>query len=230
MSREMNMDLSPIIGRRRPVTFTSRRGLLAAATAGLLAARQLAIGGAEGEAKKKRSRKRKRKNNRKKNDRTTIQTDAICPVGAGVNGGLASTDGNNRFAQTFTALKSGELVRAELLIFQFSSEFGDFILQVGTVDAFGVPTNEVLASTSVAGAGVPSGESTIAFAFARPATVAAGEQYALILTRPGSNGLRWQGHFGDTCGGRAFVSNDQTAPFEPLDVDNDFIFTTFVRS
>jgi hypothetical protein len=208
---------------------TSRRGVLTTLGGGLLAAGPLTLTGVS-EAKKKRNHKGRRKNHRKRNDRTETRVDAICPAGPDDNGGLSSLDGNNRFAQAFTALTSGPLIRAELLIFQVSGEFGDFILQIGTVDAFGVPTNDVLASTSVAGTGVPAGESTIAFSFANPAIVSAGEQYALILTRPGSDGLHWQGHFGDTCGGRSFFSNDQTAPFEPNDVDDDFIFATFVQS
>jgi hypothetical protein len=126
---------------------TPRRSLLAASTAGLLA------GGIESEAKKKRNRKRKQKNNRKKESGET-RADAICP-GPTDNVGVALNVGGNRAAQTFTALTSGRLVQAELLIAATGTESADLILQLRDIDADGVPTAEVLAETSVASSDVP---------------------------------------------------------------------------
>jgi hypothetical protein len=107
---------------------------------------------------------------------------------------------------------------------------GDYILRLGPLDASGIPTNDVLAEASVANAAVPDFESIVNFVFVKPATVGAGTEYALILTRPGGDLLAWDGHINDTCAGSAFVSRDQSAPFLAAPPGIDLIFTTFVSS
>jgi len=204
---------------------TSRRGVLAG-LGGLLAASPLAR--SNDAVARKRGKRRKKKRKHKKDPKLQTRVDATCP-GPTDDHGLSSLTGDVRFAQTFTAQASGQLVRAELQLLHFS--LGDYILQVGTVDAFGVPTNEVLAVTSVASAEVPEGdEVTARFNFGSPAELKAGTQYALVLTRPGSDTLIWRGHFDDTCAGRAFFSGDQTSPFVGESIELDLIYATFVQS
>jgi len=198
--------------------------MLAGLTGGLLAAVSRAFGGEDAAARKNGNQKKKRKNKKAK-----VRADAICP-GPNDDGGISIVFADGRAAQTFTALRSGPLVGAELLIGKLNGTFGDYILQLGRVDSFGVPTNEVLASTSVANGNVPGGESMVGFSFAKPFSVVAGAQYALILARPGAIELLWRGHFGDTCAGRAFASDNLTAPFDGVSIALDLIFTTFVRS
>jgi hypothetical protein len=77
---------------------------------------------------------------------------------------------------------------------------------------------------------VPDGPSTLSFAFANPATVVAGVRYALVLSRSGSGSLGWDGRNGDTCPGQAFISDDQTAPFDTSVGEVDLHFTAFVQS
>jgi hypothetical protein len=205
----------------------SRRGLLSGLTGGALTTAIVRFGADDAGARKKGKGKKKRKN---KNNKAKTRTDATC-LGAAADEGLVGLGvGNNRIAQTFTALSSGPLVRADLRISKAETTSGDYIVQIGTVDNFGTPTNEVLAVASVPSGGVPDGSSTVSFSFNRPLSVVAGTQYALILTQPGSNFLGWTGHFGDPCAGRRFVSLNQTSPFQAGDNGLDLEFTTFVKS
>lgn len=213
--------------RRSLSALASRRGILGGLTGGLIAAVPLdREDGALAKKNGKKKRKKKRKN--KKQDRPVTRADATCPGPPDGVGGQVS--GDSRLAQTFTALRTGRLVRAEIPIVKFAGSLADYILQLANVDAFGVPSNEVLAVTSIANVDVPDGESTIALTFANAAVVEEGTQYALVLTRPGSDNLIWQNRFGDLCPGRTFVSPNTTDPFAPVSADADFLFTTFVQS
>jgi hypothetical protein len=222
--------------RRSLTLVAARRGLLAGLGGWLLAAGAPAFGSADVYARKAR-RKKKRKTRRRRDGQQfpapplvsgpVARTDATC---AGTTDLSLAADGNDRIAQTFTAVTSGQLVRADLQIRKLEETFGDYILQLGRVDNFAVPTNDVLAATAVANFTVPEGASIVSFSFAAPAPVVAGVQYALVLTRPGSNQLVWLGHSGDTCGGRAFVSPAQTETFLPASTDLDLNFTVFVGS
>lgn len=204
---------------------TPRRAMLAGLTGGLISAGLPGLGVDVVEARKKR-RKRKKK---RKDAKPKTRIDAFC-AGLTGNGGMSIGSPDARLAQTFTALRSGQLVRAEVQISELSDVSGDFLLQIATVDDAGVPTNELLASATVADAKVPDGRSSVAFTFTNPATVEAGKLYALILTRPGAESLLWVGDLGNPCGGQSFDSDSQTAPFEPFVADIDVIYTTFVRS
>lgn len=220
----------------------SRRGLFMGLLGGLLAATPLGFVASEATARKnkKRKRKKKRKDTPEPTPEPTptptpepgpeIRVDATCPGPGEVESSFGGTGGDFRFAQTFTALTSGSLVRADLQIVKTAETFGEYILHLGSVDAFGVPTNEVLALATAASSGLPEGRSTVPFIFTKPFSVEAGTRYALILTQPGSQFLRWQGHGGDICPGRAFFSLDQTAPFSGPENRLELEFSTFVRS
>jgi hypothetical protein len=105
-----------------------------------------------------------------------------------------------------------------------------FIVRLAPVDDSGIPTNEVLAESSVSGAGVPDEPDTISFSFDDPATVKAGAEYALVLSRPGGELFAWSVTNLDTCSGQSFSSINGTASFQIFEADLDFIFTAFVRS
>ena len=156
---------------------------------------------------------------------SVITPDAACGQ---ISDGTAPAAGDDRLAHTFTALGSGPLVRADLLLAKGAGSNGDYLLRLSPVDGSGVPTNTVLAETSVANANVLIGESTVSFSFAAPFTIVSGTQYALILTRPGGDSIAWRFKGGNPCEGRSFVSQSQTDKFVP-DSD-DFIFATFVSS
>ncbi len=215
--------LQVAVPRRSLAHLPTRRGLLAGLAGGLFAAHPFALLVEEIEAKKHGKRK-----NKKRKKKAKVRVDATC--GGPPESGLGSSDGASRLAQTFTASASGALVQAQVFIFKLEGSAGEYLLRVSPVDGSGVPTNDVLAETSVSNLGVPAGETLTTFTFANPPPVVAGTTYALILTRPGSSNLGWKGHSGDTCSGRGFVSVDQTAPFAEGIAGLDLIFTTFVRS
>lgn len=214
---------------RSLTTSVARRGVLGAIAGGLLAARLLAGSGADSEAKKKRRRKRKGRKHRKRIDSTEERVDAFCP-GPSDNTGLFPFDNDALMAQTFTAFRSGRLVRAELLIFADSTGSADLTLQLRDINASGVPTSKVLGETTVISSDVPSGENTIVFSFADPPSVSADREYALVLSARGPRSVSWKGHRDDSCDGRAFLSEPSGTPFEPQVDDLDVIFTTFVQS
>jgi hypothetical protein len=133
--------------------------------------------------------------------------------------------GNNRFTQTFTPQISGALTNAEVEINKFGPN-GDFIVQILETDGSGVPSNTILASTTIPDAAVAAGFSTVGVDFANPATVTAGQTYALVVTRPGG-GLGVGVRQGDDCPGALFISLSQTGSFSQVG-DLDLVFTVFV--
>jgi hypothetical protein len=217
----------------------SRRAVIAGLATGILGIVPLSQSHEDALGKGRNRNQNKTRRKRKKHKRQepgfsspgpTTRPDASCPRPPDEVVGGNVTDGNVRVAQTFTTLDSGLLVRAELLVRKFPASVGDYFLHLGTVDNFGVPTNEVLAVASAANPTVPDGESIVPFAFVSPFSVLAGTRYALVLTRPSSDDLLWLGRFGDSCPGRSFLSTDQTAPFDGVAAGTDLIFTTFVSS
>jgi hypothetical protein len=135
--------------------------------------------------------------------------------------------GTLRFAQTFTAATTGGLTAAQVDV-RKQGTAGDYRLDINEVDAAGVPTDVVLASTTIPDAEVPAGESTITGSFGSPAQVSAGAQYALIVTRPASNVIQVGTRTGNDCPGQLFFSSGQTGPFSPLGETNDMVFAVFV--
>jgi hypothetical protein len=215
----------------------SRRGLFRALGSGEFTA---AIAGSVTDSAAKKNGKRKKQRRKKKKGGAAAPSpppaspvtriDATCSRGESPL--PLDADDGGRLAQTFIPNSTGQLVRAELSIFKAVGTTGDYILHLAPVDAFGIPTNEILAVSSVTNASLPSsGVVTAAFAFANPALVVAGTQYAIVLSRQGP-GLVWVARDGDSCGGQPFSSPDRTAPFvsTPFGSLLDCIFTTFVAS
>jgi len=113
--------------------------------------------------------------------------DAACAGSGAFFTSLAS--GNARAAETFTALHTGTLTRAQFSIHKDPASTGDYVLDVRTLAGSSVPTDTVLASTTVLNASVPDGPALISNTFSAPASVVAGQRYALGVSRPGGSQL-----------------------------------------
>jgi hypothetical protein len=138
--------------------------------------------------------------------------------------------GTSRFAQSFTAGITGGITSAQIDVTKQGTA-GDYRLDINEADAAGVPTNTILASATIPDTAVPAGNSIITGSFDSPAQVSAGQEYALIVTRPTSSGLAVGTRTGNDCSGRLFFSNTQTGPFGPVGPGdtNDLVFAVFVR-
>jgi hypothetical protein len=207
-------------------TTSSRRGLLrgASVTALMLAATQLPLAA---EAKKKGKKHKKHNKPSPTPGMPQIAADAVCPGPS--DDAFATPAIDARLSQTFIALGSGPLVRAELRLSKPIGSLGDYVLRISPTDAAGVPTNIVLAESLVPDVAVPTGVSTVEFTFASPASVVAGTRYALVATRPGSDKLVWLGHMGNSCEGTTYFSPSTNGAFIPLG-NIDLIFANFVSS
>jgi hypothetical protein len=151
--------------------------------------------------------------------------DANCPDDPSAN--LPPQNGDYRFGQTFTAQTTGSLAMGQFRIEKAGSP-GDYRMDLNATDGSGAPTNTMLASTTIPDASVPAGVSTITGVFASPAQVTAGQQYALVITRPGSSTLTVATRMGNPCpgGGEFFSFGQAEAWFQQPD---DLVFATFVE-
>jgi hypothetical protein len=153
--------------------------------------------------------------------------DASCPGPATTNRtfGPVSGAGNNRWAQTFTAQHTGTLTTVDFGVYN-SGSAADWVVQILPVTA-GVPVNGVLSSSSFASPTNPVTGAVIAHPLP-PVAVTAGRQYALALTRPGSDTLGVATVPGDPCPGDLFVSGAPPDVFSPEGSDNEWVFQAFV--
>jgi hypothetical protein len=152
--------------------------------------------------------------------------DASCP--GPPSGGAASFGVDSRRAQVFTAIHTGSVVRAQTEISK-SQSGNDFQLQILATNGSGVPVNGILGAATIADASVPMGPSTLSGTFQTPASVVSGQQYALVLTRPGDDGFVLRDRSGDPCPGREFASNNSTGAWNPDDQTYDFVYQVFVN-
>jgi hypothetical protein len=150
--------------------------------------------------------------------------DANCPGPPDDGTGLSPDE---RFAQTFTAVHTGTVVRAEVAIDHDPG--GAFTMQILDTDSSGVPVNGVLGSATVPDASIPDGPTTLAGTFSTPASVTAGHLYALVISRPDAWNIT--DRHANACSGQEISSPDQTSPFIPPDPDNeyDFVYSVFVN-
>jgi hypothetical protein len=132
-----------------------------------------------------------------------------------------------RWAETFTALNTGSLVRGETEIGK-NGAAGDFVMQILATDGSGDPTNNVLASTTIPDASVPIGNSRIAGVFATPANVVAGQRYAFMITRPGAEFTVRDAGNNPCPDGAEHLSISQTDAWSGADTCCDLIFAVFV--
>lgn len=151
--------------------------------------------------------------------------DANCP--GPLNDGT-DLEANQRLAQTFTAVHTGTVVRAEVALNKIASG-GPFTMQILDTDSNGIPVNGVLGSATVPDSSVPDGNTTLAGTFTTPATVTAGHLYALVITRP--NTWHLTDSHTDACAGEEIFSPDLTSPFEPPMPPNpyDYVYSVFVN-
>jgi hypothetical protein len=148
--------------------------------------------------------------------------DANCPGPS-----ATSSSSHVRDAQTFTALHTGQISRATLLINK-SSAGGDFQLQILAANGSG-PVNGVLAAATIPDATVPLGDATLDATFVSPVGVTAGQSYALVVTRPAGPGFLLKDRSGDACAGREFLSSSDTGTWAADDPSFDHIFQIFVN-
>jgi hypothetical protein len=150
--------------------------------------------------------------------------DANCP---GPPDDGTTLDPNERFGQTFTAVHTGTVVRAEVAIDHDPG--GPFTMQILDTDASGVPVNGVLGSATVPDASIPNGDTTLAGTFSTPASVVAGHLYALVVSRTDEWSIT--DRHGNPCAGLEAGSPDQTSPFELPEPDSpyDFVYSVFVN-
>jgi hypothetical protein len=155
-----------------------------------------------------------------------VLSDAGCP---GHADGTISALGDERQAQTFTALRTGALTRASIEINKGSLlQQGDFVLQILEVGGGGTPTDTALASATIPDESVPQGGAAVAVSFANPPTVVAGHGYAIAIGRPG-NLTTFSVHTrsGNPCGGEIFHNTGDGWGLEAGDAD--FVFQTYVQ-
>jgi hypothetical protein len=127
--------------------------------------------------------------------------------------------------QGFTPQLGGPLTRAEVDIAK-SAATADYVVEIRTVDGLGIPTDTVLATATVANASVPVGDSLISASFSNPATVAAGQEYALVVS-PGADPAGGVGYrIGDPCPGD-IAFREVADPWSTF-VGFDMVFRVFV--
>jgi hypothetical protein len=150
--------------------------------------------------------------------------DANCP-GPPNDGTTANADA--RVAQTFTALHTGTVVRAEVALNKQASG-APFTMQILNTDSSGVPVNGVLGSATIPDSSVPAGDTTLNGTFSSPASVVAGHLYALVVTRPNSWFLT--DRHADPCSGEEIFNNDLTSPWSsPMEPNQyDVVYSVFV--
>jgi hypothetical protein len=142
-----------------------------------------------------------------------------------------SRGADQRLAQTFTAIRTGSVVRAQAWINKVTAG-ANFELQILATDATGKPVNGILGSATIPDATVPliaSGTTRVAGTFSSPAGVVAGQQYALVVSRPGGTEFLVAERSGNPCPGREFTSSSQTNPFVAEDITFDAVFQVFVE-
>jgi len=152
--------------------------------------------------------------------------DASCP-GPPNSNVSAGTPATTEFAQPFTALNTGELTRAQVLITKGSGSTGDYVLSINTVDGSDLPTTTVLASTTIPNTTVPEGETVLVGSFAAPANVVSGQRYALVVSRPGGTNLFLRIRGDNPCSGQLYARLIPD-PFSLVSDGVDMLFTVSV--
>ena len=87
--------------------------------------------------------------------------------------------------QTFTAGLSGELTSVTIFLKNGGAATEDLSVAISAVSG-GLPSGAALATQSIANADVPATEGALTVTFETPATVAAGTEYAILVSSPAS--------------------------------------------
>jgi hypothetical protein len=135
-----------------------------------------------------------------------------------------------KVAQTFTALNTGQMTSATMQASRPAGTTEDYVMEVRTVDMSGIPTETGLGSAAVPASGLP--DDVFAYFtghFSTPASVVAGQQYALVLSRPGTSVIAGA-KAADPCAGVGYSASVITEPFSVLCPTTcwDLVFAVFV--
>ncbi len=109
-----------------------------------------------------------------------------------------------------------------------NSTSGDYVLDIRSLDGSDAPTENVLASTTIPNGSVPNGVSNLAGTFSSPASVVAGQRYALAVSRPGGSRLSLRHNPNNLCAdGQFFINAGAGAAWDAFP-SSDAIFAVFV--
>jgi hypothetical protein len=177
-------------------------------------------------AKKKRKKQRKRRRRNRASPSPVTTADAACHPTT-----RNSFTGFRRYAQSFVALRSGHLTSASFTL-NFNHAGAAFDLAIRAFDANGTPS-AVLASTTIVNVpatGDTDPPRTVTGLFAAPATVVAGQSYALAVTDLSNMTYDIKAGPDDPCpDGIAFLDPQADGSFLPQPT-YDLAFTTFVTA
>lgn len=191
-------ELARLLGASR-----TRRGSLALAGALGVASAGLA---AEAQARKHKKRKKKRKPQTTPPPAPPVAyADASCSAS-----GVAVTAVRN--AQTFLALRSGQLTSATIYLVQNSAGVS-LALEIWSVDGAGQPSAR-LAGETVANIAADSTTRPITVTFTVPAQVTAGTRYAVVVTRASGSSAAYESAGSNPCpDGQNWFSTTPSGPF-----------------
>ena len=150
--------------------------------------------------------------------------DASCQ---GTQNSLGIVSGSGVIAQTFTAQNTGRLTSVEVPVQDNGGDVGNLVMEIRTTDASGVPTDTVLASTSVPASQIGPTFETVRGSFDPRAEVVAGEQYALSLRATEGGNFTWAASDLNPCPGQGYGSPDGGQSFTYSYPSHDF-FSAFV--
>ncbi len=117
-----------------------------------------------------------------------------------------SMDSPQKLAHTFTAENSGQITKAQARLAAYESRYsgtyaqGNLVMEITTVPTPDQPATALASTTIVGGRNIQSDSdgSLVTGFFSNPATVKAGQQYALrIGAEPGGSGYSWMVPYGD---------------------------------
>jgi len=138
-----------------------------------------------------------------------------------------ATSGWDYAGQGFTPQLSGPLSRTEIDIHKVAPT-ADYVVEVRTLDGLGIPTDTVLATATVARASVPVGDSLLSASFPNPATVAAGQEYALVVYFGGDDAGGVGYRTDDPCSGGIALRNGSD-PWEAF-LGYDMVLRAYVTT
>jgi hypothetical protein len=149
-------------------------------------------------------------------------------------GGPLVVSAGTDVAQTFTAGRSGNLVRVDLLLQLTPGTLpgAPLFVEIFSVSN-GEPGGDLLAASAIVPPAVPISPDWRTFVFTRPAPSNAGTQYAIVASAPGvppGQGYRWFFGAGDPyAGGEALFAT--LIPFRGpwLPIGGDMAFRTYVE-
>ena len=133
-----------------------------------------------------------------------------------------------RWAQSFTATRSGMLRKIKVGVYKLSGSPGDFIVEVVRMNG-AVPSNspqDVIAAKAVPSDQVKSGQVMMTATF-NPTPLTQGTTYAVVVSRVSTHPIIGA-RVGDVCGGELF-SADGAGTFEKLSPVHEMVVTVLVR-